>query len=318
MSRRLGFLLVVLFILACLPYVYTYTEDWQFDVDEIVIHYQWYYSKDIAAAFLIACLLFLAALRKNRLLAFAAGAIFLSYVVYRTDFVAWISDPATWWIAISKLPGSHLLPGRFNGAHVLAIFCFIGALIVLIRSPNILGLISGFFATGLGILLWYFGFDADAFPPRQQASATYVPQLSAPSSSEQLPFDNEAQLASEHSFPVPRFLDAWNRLIQGGRGTEFRVSHEGPLRLRAPVDGYEIGLLKLGKTSTAGWRVEIKPAMNPQPYVVDLPPGHDGSNIVQWQWITVVRAGSVCLDRFSGLIGGVSAGFRPPRSAAAE
>jgi DNA invertase Pin-like site-specific DNA recombinase len=30
------------------------------------------------------------------------------------------------------------------------------------------------------------------------------------------------------------------------------------------------------------------------------------------------RAGSVCLDRFSGLIGGVSAGFRPPRSAAAE
>jgi signal transduction histidine kinase len=31
-----------------------------------------------------------------------------------------------------------------------------------------------------------------------------------------------------------------------------------------------------------------------------------------------IRAGSVCLDRFSGLIGGVSAGFRPPRSAAAE
>ena len=31
-----------------------------------------------------------------------------------------------------------------------------------------------------------------------------------------------------------------------------------------------------------------------------------------------LRAGSVCLDRFSGLIGGVSAGFRPPRSAAAE
>ena len=31
-----------------------------------------------------------------------------------------------------------------------------------------------------------------------------------------------------------------------------------------------------------------------------------------------MRAGSVCLDRFSGLIGGVSAGFRPPRSAAAE
>ena len=30
------------------------------------------------------------------------------------------------------------------------------------------------------------------------------------------------------------------------------------------------------------------------------------------------RAGSVCLDRFSGLIGGVSAGFRPPRSAAGE
>ena len=30
------------------------------------------------------------------------------------------------------------------------------------------------------------------------------------------------------------------------------------------------------------------------------------------------RAGSVCLDRFSGLLGGVSAGFRPPRSAAAE
>ena len=33
---------------------------------------------------------------------------------------------------------------------------------------------------------------------------------------------------------------------------------------------------------------------------------------------TVRRAGSVCLDRFSGLIGGVSAGFRRPRSAAAE
>jgi hypothetical protein len=32
----------------------------------------------------------------------------------------------------------------------------------------------------------------------------------------------------------------------------------------------------------------------------------------------LARAGSVCLDRFSGLIGGVSAGFRPPRSAAAE
>jgi hypothetical protein len=31
-----------------------------------------------------------------------------------------------------------------------------------------------------------------------------------------------------------------------------------------------------------------------------------------------IRAGSGCLDRFSGLIGGVSAGFRPPRSAAAE
>ena len=31
-----------------------------------------------------------------------------------------------------------------------------------------------------------------------------------------------------------------------------------------------------------------------------------------------LRAGSVCLDRFSGLIGGVSAGFRPPRSAAGE
>jgi transposase len=30
-----------------------------------------------------------------------------------------------------------------------------------------------------------------------------------------------------------------------------------------------------------------------------------------------VRAGSVCLNRLSGLIGGASAGFRPPRSAAA-
>ena len=30
-----------------------------------------------------------------------------------------------------------------------------------------------------------------------------------------------------------------------------------------------------------------------------------------------IRAGSVCLNRFSGLIGGASAGFRPPRSAAA-
>jgi hypothetical protein len=29
------------------------------------------------------------------------------------------------------------------------------------------------------------------------------------------------------------------------------------------------------------------------------------------------RAGSVCRNRFSGLIGGGSAGFRPPRSAAA-
>ena len=29
------------------------------------------------------------------------------------------------------------------------------------------------------------------------------------------------------------------------------------------------------------------------------------------------RAGSVCLNRLSGLIGGASAGFRPPRSAAA-
>src|SRR4051812_40835410 len=31
----------------------------------------------------------------------------------------------------------------------------------------------------------------------------------------------------------------------------------------------------------------------------------------------VERAGSVCRNRFSGLIGGGSAGFRPPRSAAA-
>jgi putative transposase len=30
-----------------------------------------------------------------------------------------------------------------------------------------------------------------------------------------------------------------------------------------------------------------------------------------------IRAGSVCLDRFSGSIGGAPAGFRPPRSAAA-
>jgi hypothetical protein len=30
-----------------------------------------------------------------------------------------------------------------------------------------------------------------------------------------------------------------------------------------------------------------------------------------------LRAGSVCLNRLSGLIGGASAGFRPPRSAAA-
>src|SRR3954466_7325728 len=34
------------------------------------------------------------------------------------------------------------------------------------------------------------------------------------------------------------------------------------------------------------------------------------------QW-ALKRAGSVCLNRLSGLIGGASAGFRPPRSAAA-
>src|SRR3954449_4188896 len=32
---------------------------------------------------------------------------------------------------------------------------------------------------------------------------------------------------------------------------------------------------------------------------------------------SAMRAGSVCLNRLSGLIGGASAGFRPPRSAAA-
>jgi hypothetical protein len=31
-----------------------------------------------------------------------------------------------------------------------------------------------------------------------------------------------------------------------------------------------------------------------------------------------IRAGSVCLNRFSGLLGGAPAGFRLPRSAAAD
>ena len=46
--------------------------------------------------------------------------------------------------------------------------------------------------------------------------------------------------------------------------------------------------------------------------------------VIQEAWIGGVstrrvdeRAGSVCLNRLSGLIGGASAGFRPPRSAAA-
>ena len=45
--------------------------------------------------------------------------------------------------------------------------------------------------------------------------------------------------------------------------------------------------------------------------------------IVEWRWPEAVvvprvaRGGSVCLNRFSGLISGASAGFRPPRSAAA-
>ena len=54
--------------------------------------------------------------------------------------------------------------------------------------------------------------------------------------------------------------------------------------------------------------------------VIALAVTRDGVPVRSWVFPgnTPDRAGSVCLDRFSGLIGGVSAGFRPPRSAAAE
>jgi hypothetical protein len=54
------------------------------------------------------------------------------------------------------------------------------------------------------------------------------------------------------------------------------------------------------------------------------PAGHSSSDAYHdggWSTIGLVthkgRAGSVCLNSFSGLVGGGSAGFRPPRSAAA-
>jgi hypothetical protein len=97
----------------------------------------------------------------------------------------------------------------------------------------------------------------------------------------------------------------------------------GTFRLAQSVDRQGAGVWNAWRREHPSIRPNLSEAdpAEPTPRGADLSKGTNlrggdlskGTNL-----LGANRAGSVCLDRFSGLIGGVSAGFRPPRSAAGE